>query len=74
MKAGNKTKTEKLTLKLKTRFILKVRIIVAAVVGCLMVAPLTRAYKLKTANKALHLTAILLRFIAAGVLCRYMLN
>ena len=46
MEAGKKTKTEKMTLKLKARLILKFRIIVAAVVGCcLMAAPLTRAYK-----------------------------
>jgi len=44
MKAGNKTKTEKTTLKLKARLTLNFRIIVAVVVGCLMVAPLTRAH------------------------------
>jgi len=47
MKAGKNTKTEKLALKLKTRLTLKYRIIVAAVVGCLMAAPLTRGYKHK---------------------------
>ncbi len=47
MKAGKKTKTEKMTTKLNARLILKFKIIVAAVVGCcLMAAPLTRAYKL----------------------------
>jgi len=47
MEAGNMTKTEKMTMKLKARLILKLKIIVAAVVGCcLMAAPLTRAYKL----------------------------
>jgi hypothetical protein len=55
MKAGKNTKTEKLALKLKTRLTLKFRIIVAAVVGCLMAAPLTRAYKHKSANKALEM-------------------
>ena len=44
MKAGKKTKTEKMALKLKARLNLKFKLIVAAVVGCLMVAPLTRAY------------------------------
>lgn len=47
MEAGKKTKTEKMTMKLKARLILKFKIIVAAVVGCcLMAAPLTRAYNL----------------------------
>jgi len=45
MEAGKNTKTEKLALKLKTRVTLKYSIIVAAVVGCLMAAPLTRVYK-----------------------------
>lgn len=45
MKARNNTKTEKSTLKLKARLTLKFRIIVATVVGCLLVAPLTRARK-----------------------------
>jgi hypothetical protein len=45
METGKKTKTEKMTLRLKARLTLKFRIIVAAVIGCLMVAPLTRAYK-----------------------------
>lgn len=47
MKAGNKTTTEKTTLKLKIRLTLNFRIIVAAVVVCLMVAPLTRTHKHK---------------------------
>ncbi|EMS77446.1 hypothetical protein [Desulfotignum phosphitoxidans] len=47
MEAEMKTKTEKLTMKLKARLILNFKNIVAAVVGCcLMAAPLTRAYKL----------------------------
>jgi len=45
MEAGNNTKTEKSTLKLKARLTLNFSIIVAAVVGCLMVAPLTRDHK-----------------------------
>ena len=45
MKAGKKTKIEKLALESKIRLSLKSRIIVAAIVGCLMVAPLTRDYK-----------------------------
>ena len=52
MKAGMKPKTEKMTMKLKARLTLKFRIIVAAVVGCcLMAAPLTRAYKLKNCEQ-----------------------
>ncbi len=47
MRAGNKTKTENTALKLKARINLKFKLIVAAVVGCLMVAPLTRAYNYK---------------------------
>lgn len=47
MEAEKKTKTEKMTMKFKDRLILKLKIIVAAVVGCcLMAVPLTRAYKL----------------------------
>lgn len=47
MNAEKKTKTEKLTMKIKARLILKFKILVAAVVGCcLMAAPLTRVYKL----------------------------
>jgi hypothetical protein len=46
MKAGNKTNTEEMTMKLRTRLILKFKNIVAAVAGCfLMAALLTRAYK-----------------------------
>ena len=44
MKAGNKAKTEKMTLNLKARLNLKFKLVVAVVVGCLMVAPLPRAY------------------------------
>jgi len=56
MKAGKKIETDKMALKLKARLTLKFRIIVAAVVACLMVAPLTKAYKYKTANKSINLT------------------
>jgi subtilase family serine protease len=45
VKAGNNTTTEKSTMKLKMRVTLKLRIVVAAVVGCLLVAPLARAHK-----------------------------
>jgi len=45
MKVSNNTKTEKSTLILEARLTLKFRIIVAAVVGCLLVAPLTRAHE-----------------------------
>jgi len=44
MEAGKKTKTERKALNLKARLNLKFKLIVAVVVGCLMVAPLTRAY------------------------------
>lgn len=45
MKARNNTKTETSTLKLKARLTLKFGIIVAAVVGCLLNAPLTSDHK-----------------------------
>jgi hypothetical protein len=46
MEAEKKTNTDKMTMKFKAKLILKFKIIVAAVVGCcLMAAPLTRAYK-----------------------------
>ena len=45
MIAGNNTTSEKWTVKLKARLNLKFRIIVAAVVGGLLAAPLTRAHK-----------------------------
>jgi len=46
MEAEKKTQTEKMTMKFKARLILNFKTIVAAVVGCcLMAAPLTRAYK-----------------------------
>ena len=47
MEAEKKTKIEKLTMKFRAKLTLNLKIIVAAVVGCcLMAAPLTRAYKL----------------------------
>jgi len=54
MEAGKKTKTANMTMKmkLKARLNLKFKIIVAVVVGCLMVAPLTRDYKLKCCEPA----------------------
>jgi hypothetical protein len=45
MKASKNTKTDKSTLILEARLTLKFRIIVAAVVGCLLGAPLTRAHE-----------------------------
>ncbi|MEW6188095.1 MAG: hypothetical protein AB1585_20430 [Thermodesulfobacteriota bacterium] len=46
MEAEKKTQTDKMTMKFKTRLTLNFKTIVAAVVGCcLMAAPLTRAYK-----------------------------
>ncbi len=44
MKAGNKIKTETKALNLKARLNLNFKLIVAVLVDCLMVAPLTRAY------------------------------
>ena len=53
MEAEKKTKTEKTTMKFKARLILNLKRIVAAVVGCcLMAAPLTRAYKLDSEQGA----------------------
>ena len=47
MEAEKKTKIEKLTMKFRAKLTLNLKIIVAAVVGCcLMAAPLTRVYKL----------------------------
>ena len=47
MEAEKKTKTEKMAMSFRLRVILKLKMIVAAVVGCcLMAAPLTRAFKL----------------------------
>ena len=45
MKAGNETKTDKWTMKLNARLNLTCRLIVAAVAGGLLVAPLTRAHR-----------------------------
>ncbi len=44
MKAGKTIKINKLTLKVKARLNFKFKFIVVAMVGCLMVAPLTKAY------------------------------
>lgn len=52
MEAEKKTQTEKMTMKFKARLILNFKTIVAAVVGCcLMAAPLTRAYKQNCDNR-----------------------
>ncbi|MGM0655550.1 MAG: hypothetical protein ACQETR_09570 [Thermodesulfobacteriota bacterium] len=48
MEAEKKTKTEKMAMSFRLRVILKLKMIVAAVVGCLMVAPLTRGYKMNS--------------------------
>ena len=45
MKTGIQIQTTKTTIKLAGRLSLKVRFSVAAVAGCLLVVPLTRAYK-----------------------------
>lgn len=45
MKTGIKIQTTKTTIKLAGRLKLKVRFSVAAVAGCLLVVPLTRACK-----------------------------
>lgn len=47
MIVGNKNQNSKSTMSLIVKLTFKLRILVAAVVGCLLVAPLTRAYKPK---------------------------
>lgn len=44
MKTGNHIQTTKTTVRLSGRLYLKIGIIVAAVAGCLLAAPLTRAH------------------------------
>ncbi len=44
MKTGNQIQTTKTTVGLSGRLYLKIGIIVAAVAGCLLAAPLTRAH------------------------------
>lgn len=51
METGKKTKTESMTVAIKARLSLKFKIMVAVVVGFLMVAPLTRAYKFSSQLK-----------------------
>lgn len=51
MKAGNKTKTDNITLKFKVKLIFNFTLIVVAVVSCRMVAPLTRNHNQKTFRK-----------------------
>lgn len=45
MKTGKQIQTTKTTVRLSGRLYLKIGIIVAAVAGCLLAAPLTRAHK-----------------------------
>ncbi len=45
MKTGNQIQETEATMKLTAELNLKVRIVVAAVVGCLLAVPLTRACK-----------------------------
>ncbi len=45
MKTGIQIQTTKTTIRLAGRLSLKIRFAVAAVVGCLLVVPLTRAHK-----------------------------
>jgi|CXWL01.1.fsa_nt_gi hypothetical protein len=45
MKTGIQVQTTKTTIKLAGRLSLRIRFAVAAVAGCLLVVPLTRAYK-----------------------------
>jgi len=45
MEVGNKIENSKTTVRLSVRLNFKFSIFVAAVVGCLLVAPLTRAHK-----------------------------
>ena len=45
MKTGNQIQRTETTMRLTAELNLKVGIVVAAVVGCLLAVPLTRAYK-----------------------------
>lgn len=45
MKTGKQIQTKRTTVGLNVRLSLKIRIIVAAVAGCLLAVPLTRAHK-----------------------------